>query len=254
MGATYAPALSKGELFMNVRTVKVLNYLPSTIAVTSRTKNVALQPCEDGIPTFEYFAATDVQYINSTSPVFKTGALEFEEGEREEIYEMLAMPDWREKCLFERDIDSLVLNPTMENLQRIVDIPDNMTLERVRGHMEYLIATGADVSVNMSKVVNARFKELARGERVSKIKLASVVENKEKTVASLQAQLAQMAELQNQLMEKLAKLSGAQEANLAKENEEPVKDAAAASESSVNQEVAPKTAAKATGRKAAAKK
>ena len=71
--------------------------------------------------------------INSRSPVFKFGILEFAEEDREEIYAELNMPNWKETTLFEKDIDEMLLHPTKESLQRIINVPNVQMIERIRG-------------------------------------------------------------------------------------------------------------------------
>ena len=158
--------------------IKLLNYMSSPISVSTRDKNLMIAPCVDGVPGFEYFTEREIEYINSVSTVLRTGALEFEEDIRDKMYRKLSIPDWETRCLFENDLDDMLLHPSLATMQRIVDITDLISIERVRGHVVRLIANQADVSVKVRDIVNKRFEEINRGERKSKIVLSPAVPKK----------------------------------------------------------------------------
>lgn len=188
---------------MEARTIKVFNYTPSFVGVSTQMRNIGLEPATDGVPTYDFFNYEEIEYINSQSPVFRTGALEFEEGMRDELYAKLAIPDWRERCLFERDIDDMILNPTMEKMKRIVDIKDSQTMERIRGHLARLMYRGQHVSIKVSDIINTRFDELRRNIRESNIQITPKTveaEVNQDTVNALQDQIAELkAMLQAQM-------------------------------------------------------
>lgn len=172
--------------------LKVLNYTPNVVAVTTRNRSITLPGAKDGVPTFDWFALDEIEYINSQSPAFRSGLLELDD---ESVYAHLNID--KDKCIFERDIDDMIVNATAEKLQKIVDATDTQTIERVRGHMEYLIRIGVGVSSKVTEVVNERFKELNRGLRKSNIQVTirakeSPVANE---VASLKDELAELKSL-----------------------------------------------------------
>lgn len=177
--------------------LKVLNYTPNVVAVTTRNRSVTLPGARDGIPTFDWFALDEIEYINSQSPAFRTGLLELED---DAVYERLHIE--KENCIFERDIDDMIVNATAEKLQKIVDATDTQTIERVRGHMEYLIRIGVGVSSKVTEVVNERFRELNRGLRRSNIQVT--IRAKESPVANEVASLKdELAELKSLLKEQV---------------------------------------------------
>ena len=154
---------------MDIQNIKVLNYAPCFIAVSTRDRGVGLEPCRDGVPTFAYFTQKEIEYINSQSPVFRNGALEFEEADRQEVYKLLSIPDWNDRCIFERDIDDMILYPNANRMQRIIAIQDIQTIERIRGHVYKLVNEGNDVSIKVRNIVNKRFEEINAGIRISRI-------------------------------------------------------------------------------------
>ena len=177
--------------------VKVLNYTPSVIAVARSRNNgdsVAIQGAEEGMPGFEYFTQREIEYINSVSPVFKLGALEFEPEVEEAMYKKLSLLNWKETCLFERDIVQMILHPTYEAVRRVLAIRDVMTMERVRGNLAELIRQGRDVSVKMQTIIEKRYEEIKRGRMNSAIEVEKVRGETEKASAR-----DEVAELRQQL-------------------------------------------------------
>lgn len=190
-------------------TVKILNYTPSVVGVPrSRAQGdgVAIAAAVDGVPGFEYFTMREVEYINSVSPVFKTGVLEFEEDVREAMYQKLGLRDWKETCLFERDIRDMILRPEFDTAQRIVDIRDAMTIERFRGAMYRLIAEGEDVSVKVQTIIETRYEEIKHGKVNSAIEVNKVqgehekAQQKQDEMAQLRAQIDALTKLVQQQM------------------------------------------------------
>lgn len=162
---------------MDTQNIKVLNY-GGFIAISTHNGSRGLGASLDGVPTFEYMSMEDVEYLNSISPVFRTGRLEFEEDVRDKVYERLAIPDWRTRCIFERDIQGMIMHPTPEIMRRIVDVADILTIERFRGHMKVLIDHGCDVSVKVQNVIEERYKEINMGIMKSRMAITEPVEEK----------------------------------------------------------------------------
>ena len=154
---------------------------------------------EGGIPTVEYLTFEEIEYINSRSPVFKTGMIEFEEAYKDELCEELHID--ASKCLYEKDIDDMLIHPCAETLKKIVSIDDLMTIERVRGHMA--VAYGS-ITQDVRRVVETRYNEINNGTRKSAIQIGNV----ETKVNSQDI---------NELMREVAKLKEALATQAAKE-------------------------------------
>lgn len=192
--------------------IKVLNFSRSFICVPCKDRNVGIDGSEDGIePNFDFFTMQELDYINAHCPlVFRTGMLEFEEEYRDEIYAALRIPDWRERCIFERDIDEMITNPTLESMKKIVGIKDIQTIERIRGHMVVLIARGAGVGINLQKVVDKRFNEISNGVIKTSIEVEQAQQPSQVVNQEVEALKAQMAE-------QMAQMAAMRELLLAKE-------------------------------------
>lgn len=157
---------------MDKSAIRVYNYGRSGIALSTKDREVYMNGMLDEIPAMETFTLAELEYINAHSPVIRSGAVEFEEAEREAVYTALKLSGWKDTCVFERDIDSILTAPTAESMERVVKIDDLQTIDRVRAHMLHLMREGnVDISNRVQTVVNARQRELNRGVRVSKIEI-----------------------------------------------------------------------------------
>lgn len=150
----------------------------------------------------------DLQFINSNTGLIKTGWLTFQEDEKEEIFKELHICDW-ESILTNEELREIMLNPTINGLQKIIDINDETYFDRVRIVLHVLITDGEDVSSRVKNIVDTRYKELVRKQRKSSIILSekdtAIPNNKVKELenqnAELQSQLDEMKAMMAQLME-----------------------------------------------------
>ena len=141
---------------------KVLNYSPSPVCVRLPNNFERLLPGGSlEMPYTEFFTVRDIEYMNANSTVFRDGILEFEDVDADELYKHLHIPNWQETVLRETQIDEILLNPTRENMQKIIDVRTPMMIDRFRGH---LIKLGRDpqydVSTRVEELVEARFQEI----------------------------------------------------------------------------------------------
>ena len=183
--------------------IKVFNYSPVTIGIETRSRGILFEPAKDGVPTIEHLSFHDIEYVDSRSTVFRTGALRFEEQEQEEIFKTLKHLNWKETLLSEEDITDLVLTSSLENVEKIKLIKDNGTIERVRGRLIYLINEQNDVSTKMEKVIKSRFTEIRNGKLKSEISNDSFKKRTDKSqdsVSELKGELDVMKALVAQLL------------------------------------------------------
>ena len=180
--------------------IRVLSYLPSRLAFSTRGRNAAFAPSDGETPVTEIMTLEDLEYLNDHSPVFRYGMLEFAEDERDELYEHLHIN--KEQCLFERDIDALLLKADEVALKRIIAIADAQTIARVRGHAALL---SGSIPSRVIDVVNYRYNEIRNGQRTSKIvvnKLPSATnDEKDRQIEALQSQMAAMQEMLAKFMQ-----------------------------------------------------
>lgn len=194
--------------------IQVFNYSPNPVAIKGTHREYLVPAARNMGPGVEFLSADDIKYINSRSPAFKYGMLEFDETERDEIYKELGMPNWKDTILFEKDIDSMLLHPTKESLQKIINTSNLYTIERIRGHMVGLINAGEDVSSRVIKLVNERSAEVNRHPSLpSKIKLVE----KDYTPPVTQDDVAKLKKELEEMKRKLSEYSS--------DKNEPVEDA-----------------------------
>lgn len=179
------------------KTYLVLNYSSSPVAVKTKYESLLVPAGTRSEPGALPFGIDDIQTINSNSPTFKIGLLWFEEEYASDIYEELRIIDWKD-ILTDEQIENIILNPTMESLQRILNIENEAYFERVRGVYMGLKNAGYDISNRVEKVIEPRRLEFVKKQRKSQIKLVpSQTQNNEavptqKEFNSLKDQLAAM--------------------------------------------------------------
>lgn len=184
--------------------IKVYNYSPTKICVSTRTKNLTFEPCNDGVPSMEYLSFEDIEYLNGKSGVFRRGELRFSEDEEAAIFDALRCPDWQNTIISETDIDNMILHPTDDTVEKIVGITDVSTIDRIRGKVVFYINNGRDVSVKLADVVSRRANEIYRGKMKSEILTKKIDVNapQSEDVAALKAELAEMKAAMAKLTEK----------------------------------------------------
>lgn len=191
---------------MNIRDkkdIRVYNECPFQVNLVGQQKEYIFPPCENDEPTMNFVSFSEIEYAHSRGRLFTIGLLRFDEKDQDEMYDALGIKDWRNKVWFAEDVEDVVLNPTLEKMQRVIDVKDLTTIERVRGKMVSLVNQGRDVSQNVINIINSRYKEINSGNMNSKIVIRSA--DVEKTVShdevdELKAQLAHMQKLMEQMM------------------------------------------------------
>ena len=154
-----------------------------------------------GVPTVLTMPFSDVEYINSRTPVFRNGRVQFDENERDGIYHALYLDNWKDTVLFDEEIDRIIRENDMDAAARFVKIADVAEIHRVRSHMVALQNDdGAEISNRMIDIINQRYDEINRGVRNSEINLGKAKERaKQDEDPRITAMMEQMAALQAQL-------------------------------------------------------
>lgn len=186
--------------------VKVYNYNPFILAVGDKM----LAPCYNyDEPTYESISVDQLQYINSNSNAVRNGLVRFDKNEEDDIYAELGVD--KSRIIKNEEIDDIILHPTQEKLQKLLDIVDSSVFDRVVTIHQGLISSGAyDISNRVTMAIEEREKEFRRNILTTNIKLTSKVEQKnsndeeveniKKQNADLQNQLNQMQEMMKQLL------------------------------------------------------
>lgn len=178
--------------------ILVLSYNENKVCVNGVNENYNFNPSNGIDPIINVMSLKDLQFINSSTNLIKTGWLTFQDDEKEEIFKELRIRDW-ESILSNEDIKEIMLNPSIEGLQKLIDISDETYFDRVRIALHILTTDGEDVSSRVKNIIDARYKELLRKQRKSSITLSP----KDTVVTNSQAKelAAQNAELKTQLEE-----------------------------------------------------
>lgn len=186
---------------IDLQNITVLNYNENEVFVDSSKEHYKFNASRDGVtPTMQNIPISELQYICSNTDVIVTGWLTFDDDEKDEIYTALRLPNWRE-ILTNEDISNILTNPTMEGLQRIIDITNLTYFDRVRIVMFRLLNDGVDISSKVKNVVDRRYEELQKRQRISSIILNPRIEEKKVSNEQVQELSEQNAKLQEQLDE-----------------------------------------------------
>lgn len=180
--------------------VKVFNHSISSINLPGQFREYYLEGSR-GVPTVLTMPFSDVEYINSRTPVFRNGRVQFDEKERDDIYHALYLDNWKDTVLFDEEIDRIIRENDMDAAARFVKIADVAEIHRVRSHMVALQNDdGAEISNRMIDIINQRYDEINRGVRNSEINLGKAKERaKQDEDPRIMAMMEQMAALQAQL-------------------------------------------------------
>ena len=188
--------------------INVLNYNENDVFVNGSKEHYKFKASKNGkVPTVVPIPFNELQYIASNTNIITTGWLTFDNDIKEEIFTELRIPDWKD-ILSNEDIKNILIHPTMEGLQKIIDIENQSYFDRVRIAMFKLIGEGVDITTKVSRIVNQRYDGLQKRQRKSSI----VLTKKDTTVsvdtvrelseqnASLQNQLDEMKKMMEQMM------------------------------------------------------
>lgn len=193
------------------KSVSVYNYNPFHLSIVTNVKTHALEPCREDSPTMDFLTYDEIDFVNSQSDAIKSGLVRFGKDLEKDIYEALDIKDWK-NILTNENIKEYLLSPDKDGLQRILDIKDEMTFERVRAILTNLVNSGEyDVSNRVMNLIQLRYSEFRKNIRNTKLELktkgttsdtnaiAEVDALKEQN-KSLQDQMVQLQEMMKQMM------------------------------------------------------
>mgnify|MGYP000065859394 CR=1 FL=1 len=193
---------------LDTQNINVLNYNENEVFVDSSREHFKFNASRDGkTPTVIPMALSDLQYIASNTDIIVTGWLTFDDDVKEEVYKELRIANWKE-ILSNEDIRNILMKPTMEGLQKIINIDNQTYFDRVRITMFKLMNDGVDITTKVSRIINQRYDELQKRQRKSSIILtkkdttvsADKVKELSEQNASLQSQLDEMKKILEQMM------------------------------------------------------
>lgn len=178
---------------------ELYNYRFTPVCVKTKNDGFIVSPCDNnGNPSTFPVELDDIRYIHSSTNTFKIGLLRFAPEDEKELYEdVLKMHDWR-KLMTTDEIKDILKNPTLEGLQKILDINNITQFDEVRGLAMWLTSRGADIPTRTSNLIEKRYKELQAGKYKSTIKLTpkeTAPDSYTEKIAALEKQVAEMAKL-----------------------------------------------------------
>ena len=195
---------------LDTQNINILNYNQNDVFVDSAKEHYRFSASRDGkTPSVIPISLSELQNICSNTNIFLTGWLTFDDDVKEEIFKELRVANWRD-ILSNNDIEEILKHPTMEGLQKIINIDNQTYFDRVRITMFRLMKQGVDITSKVTRIVDQRYDELRKRQRVSSIVLtkkdtqthATADEVKELSAqnAALQSQLDEMKKMMEQMM------------------------------------------------------
>ena len=186
---------------IDTQNINVLNYNENEVFVDSAKEHYKFNASRDGkTPSVIPMTLSELQNICSNTDIIITGWLTFDDDVKEEVFKELRIPNWKD-ILTNEDIEEILTHPTLEGLQKIIDIENQTYFDRVRIIMFKLINNGVDVTTKVSRIVEQRYDELRKRQRVSSIILTKKDTQTYATPDEVKELSAQNAALQNQLNE-----------------------------------------------------
>lgn len=181
-------------------TIPVLNYNNFNVSTSTNIKEYFFEASDGVNPTIQYMSFPELVYVNGITSCFRTGLLMFDESQQEEIYTELKIPNWKD-ILTNAVIKDIILHPTKEGLEKIINITDNSIFDRIVGIMIGLKNDNADdISMRVVRTIEERALELRRGITKTQIKI-TFKETPKVNDNELEQVRAKNAELENKILE-----------------------------------------------------
>jgi hypothetical protein len=97
--------------------------------------------------------------------------LRFDKDLEDEIYKDLGIRPTYDKNYFSlEDIKDIIINPTVEKLERIKNVTSTLTIEKIRGELVFLNNEDEyDIAQRVFDIINYRWDELSIGRLKSEI-------------------------------------------------------------------------------------
>jgi hypothetical protein len=205
--------------------IPIYNYNENNICITTNIMTHILPPAVDDTPSVDFLSFAEINYVNGISDCFRTGLVQFAEDDKEEIFKALGISNWN-NIITNKEIKDILLNPSVEGLQKILDITNTSIFDRVRTIFISLKENdNNDLSNRVIKIVEARGLELRRGIYKTKIVLKSKdIEKETISAQTINAIIEQNAVLKQQIAEMQSMIASMNSnATNVKENNETIK-------------------------------
>ena len=205
---------------MNSNKIKIENHNPFNLSIRSNLRDYILSPAgEDGTPTVEYLTLEEIIWVDSNTNAIRTGLITINEDDREEVFKEIKFEDG-DKIITNKDVENILLNPSVDGLSKIIEITDASTFDRVYAVFVGLKEGGSvDISNRVINLMNERYKEFKRGQNVSHIK----IERKDTETVISQDRAKELESQNKSLKQELSELKDMMKQILASQNDKPKK-------------------------------
>lgn len=182
--------------------INVLNYNENPVAITTHVREYLCQSAEHDSPSITPLTFSEIESLNSNSNAFKIGTLRFPADIEKDVYEALRITGW-EEILTNKDIEDIILHPSLSGLSKLIDIKNVQLFERVRGVFFSLKNTNHyDISTRVERIINTRYKELCNKQ----IKTDIVLSSKDTNATIPNEEVTALKEQNNALQEQMEKM------------------------------------------------
>ena len=134
-----------------IKEYMVYNQSGSKVVISTKDNDYLFESGSVNFPYAISLRLEEIMSANMKGNAFKDGWLTFDEVDEEYLYNKLKIVNWK-NILKDKDIEDIVLRPTKEGLQKIIDINNMNYFNRVIGVITGLKSVQIDIP-NLSKVV-----------------------------------------------------------------------------------------------------
>ena len=187
------------NIYKDRECINIYNHNSSRVVISTKNADEQLLLAaknEEGVPGIAQITWSQLEWINGTSNVFKSGLVRFGD-EDDALYSILRIN--KDNILFNEDIEGIILNPTMEGMQRIVSTTDLQTMTRIKGVLIQLLNANAPILKKTIDIINHRYKEVSRKQLKSEITLTPKSEFKAADQSEVDILRLEMQQLQEKL-------------------------------------------------------
>ena len=183
------------------KTYNVLNYTTSPVAISiNRYDSIIVQKGSDDAPSSYPLTESEIIFANNTTNAFKSGALRFEPEYEAQLYEVCRIKNW-ENIMKNTDIEKIFTDFKLEKFKEIIQISDASYFNCIYGVFIGLRNAGLSIPQNVEQAMSLRYKELANGNKTTKIELTPTKTNKNSESEQVKKQAEEIEALKKQLEE-----------------------------------------------------
>lgn len=179
--------------------VKIYNHSVNDIGIKGQLREYLLSGSR-GVPTVLTMPFSEVEYVNSRSPIFRNGTVQFDPETCDDIYKALYLDNWKDTVLFDEEIERIIRENDMDAAEKFLKVTDVFTIQRIRGHLIGLTNDpDIDISRRMIDLIEGRYDEINHGVRHTKLSTAKakarMEQDEDPRIAIMQAQMAEMQKM-----------------------------------------------------------